>query len=207
MIQRLTDTPMDFGAARDHWATKWSDRSVSASEVATRLACADRNISRISEHEQDWSSQGQESLFCPRRNDWQERLNIVCDQYADRKFTVATETCFTFVVDALDAMLGTAGRATHQSVYGDNTRFRPYVDGLAGGDFFDQVGRRTTSDKVREGDLVQIELQYGLSIQYHWGIITGPGEAVGFDTNGLRTGVVTDLPFEHRAYLKCWAVG
>ena len=206
MIERLTDTPMDFAAARAHWAAKWADRNISHSEVTTRLACADLNIDRIAEHETDWSKQAPEGAHCPRRNDWQERLNRVCDQYAGRKFVVATETCFTFVVDALDAMLGTAGRATHQTVYGDNARFRPYVDGLARGDFFDRVGRRTTSDWVREGDLVQIELQHGLTIQYHWGIVTGPGEAVGFDTNGLRAGIITDLPFEARAYLKCWRV-
>ena len=206
MIERLTDTPADFAAARAHWAAKWAGRDISDREVAARLARADANIERIRDHETDWAEQGASS-GARRRNDWHQRLDRVCDEYAGRKFIVATETCFTFVVDALDAMLGTAGRKTHQAVYGDNSRFRPYVDGLARADFFDAIGARTTSDQVREGDLVQIELQHGLSVQYHWGIVTGPGEAVGFDTNGLRTGIITDLPFEARAYLKCWRVG
>lgn len=204
---RLTDTPFDFAAARAHWASKWADRNISAREVAARLQRADSNVRRIRDHEAEWSEQGGGRSSAPRRNDWRERLDQVCDEYAGRKFIVATETCFTFAVDALDAILGTAGRKAHQSVYGDNSRFRPYVDGLARADFFDAIGARTTSDRVREGDLVQIELQHGLSVQYHWGIVTGPGEAVGFDTNGLRTGVITDLPFEARAYLKCWRVG
>lgn len=207
MIVPLTDTPIDFASARDHWAAKWRSRDISDREVLKRLELADRNVERISDHERHWSSQHLEPTTRPRRNDWYDRLNQVCDQYADRRFKVATDTCFTFVVDVLDAMIGTSCRSAHQSVYGDNSRFRPYVDGLARGDFFDAVGRRTTSDQVRKGDLVQIELQHGLSVQYHWGIVTGPGEAVGFDTNGLRTGIITDLPFEGRAYLKCWKVG
>lgn len=141
-----------------------------------------------------------------KRNDWLQGLDRVCDEYAHAEFRIATTTCFTFAVDALDAMLGTQLRAKHEHVLGDNRKFRPHVDKLAADDYFDALGPRIKLEDLELGDLVQLEIQNGLRVQYHWAVQT-PHGSVGFDTTGLTTATQAFVGAQKRAYVKCWRIG
>ncbi|MEO1476522.1 MAG: hypothetical protein AAFS13_09080 [Pseudomonadota bacterium] len=193
-------------AKRDQKADEelWKDR------IEERLIPAPDKI----QNHFEWAES--QSVFPPkflRCADWKEELERTFDKWSTKPYESSRTCCFIFVLDCLDAMLGTDLRAMHYGGWVGAAAFGEYITRQGGLDWFDRVGMRCTDKEAGPGDLCQFEIIYdcgpaGRFLHFHWGICTDTRFlCVGFGAGGVCTFNTIKETMKYGGAIKCWKIG